>query len=220
MSAYPPENGRTWKRRGAPRHAGAATAAWPQARRAYTLFELVLVLALLVVIAAFAMPSMEAMYSNFRLSAAADMVRAGWAAAQARAMDEGRPYRFAIVPNQGNFRIAPDSVDFWGSGEAPTPSDSTEPPLVLDDALPKGVRFTSVEALQSGAVDQDGDAVLPPGSVDPSQWSRLVTFLPDGTTREDVEIAFHARGGLPVILRLRALTGVVTMKSFAAEVNR
>src|SRR5262249_40778116 len=139
---------------------------------------------------------------------------------RARALDEGRAYRFAIVPNHGNFRIAPDSADFWGSGDAPQSTASTEPPLVMDDVLPKGVRFTTPAALQSGAVDQGGGAGPPQGSVDPGQWTRLVTFLPDGTTREDVEIAFHARGGLPVILKLRALTGVVTTKSFAAEVNR
>lgn len=208
------------------RYAGATTPAWSpargwrHARRAYTLFELVLVLAVLVVLAAFTLPSMDAMYGNFRLAAAADMVRANWAAARAHALDEGRPYRFAIVPNHGNFRIAPDSGDFWGSANVPDLTESTEPPLVLEDVLPRGVRFTSPDALQSGAVDLSGDAVLSPGSIDPSMWSRTVTFLPDGTTNEDVEIAFHGRGGQPVVLKLRALTGVVTMKSIAAEMHR
>jgi len=179
-----------------------------------------LVLAILVVVAALAVPSFESMYDSFRLSASADMVRAGWASARAHAMDEGRPYRFAIVQNHGNFRIAPDSADFWGNGEAPQSSDSADPPLVQEDALPKGVRFTTPDALQSGAADESGDTALPIGNVDSGQWSRLVTFLPDGTTREDVEIAFHARGGQPVILKLRALTGVVTLQSVAAEVHR
>ncbi len=185
------------------------------ARRGYTLFEMVLVLAVLVILAAVAVPSLEAMYGNFRLSAAADMVRANWAAARAHAVEEGRPYRFAVVPNHGNFRVAPDSANFWSGGDVPASSGGPDAPLVLEDVLPKGVRFTTPDALQSGTVDQSGDSALPTGSVDSSQWSRTVTFLPDGTSLEDVEMGFHTRGGQPLILRLRALTGVVTLKSSA-----
>jgi hypothetical protein len=191
-----------------------------RARHAYTLFELILVLAMVVVITAFVFPSVDAMYGNFRLTAAADTVRGAWAAARAHAMDEGRAYRFAVVPNMGNYRLAPDSADFWaGNGEPPTLAESSTPPLVIEDALPKGVRFTTPDVL-GGGLEANNDTILPAGTIDPGQWARTVTFLPDGTAREDVEIVFHARGVRPAILRLRALTGAVTLKSFAAEVHR
>src|SRR5438045_428621 len=82
-------------------------------RPSYTLLELVLVIALLGILTAISYPSLDSMYGHYQLTAATDMVRAGWASARSRALDEGRPYRFAVVPNQGNFRIAPDSSDFW-----------------------------------------------------------------------------------------------------------
>jgi hypothetical protein len=37
-------------------------------------------------------------------------------------------------------------------------------------------------------------------------------FLPDGTARGDAALVFRARGCRPVVLRLRALTGIVTGK--------
>jgi type II secretory pathway pseudopilin PulG len=187
-------------------------------RSAYTLFELVLVLVILIILAALIYPSFDAMYGGYRLTGAADMVRAAWASARARALEEGRPYRFAVVPGKGNYRIAPDSADFWaGNNSTPDANGADNPPLVVEDALPKGVRFATVEALRNNGLDQGSDSVLPQGSIDSSVWNPVATFLPDGNAREDVEIAFHGRGGRPLILRLRGLTGVVTVKTFEAE---
>ncbi len=184
-----------------------------RARAAYTLFELVLVLAVLVVLAAVVYPSIDAMYGPYRLTAAADMVRAGWADARTHAIREGTPYRFAVVPGKGNYRLAPDTSDYWEGANPPlAASDPSAPPLVLEDVLPKGVRFTTPDLLQGGAVDRSGDTTLPPGSVSSGQWSTLAVFLPDGASRDDVAIAFQARGARPLVLRLRGLTGVVTLK--------
>ena len=70
-------------------------------RSGVTLFELVMVLAVLVVLAAVLYPLFDGLYAEMRVSQAADQVRAGWAEARAHAMNEGRPYRFAILPGQG-----------------------------------------------------------------------------------------------------------------------
>jgi prepilin-type N-terminal cleavage/methylation domain-containing protein len=180
-------------------------------RPAYTLFELMLVLVLLVLLAAIAYPSLDSLLGTFRMNAAADMLRANWADARAYAMNEGRAYRFAVLPNQGNFRVAPDSPDFW-SGNDPAPDDANNPPLVVDDALPKGVRFATPDSYQSAALYQTGESALPVGSVDPGSWSTIVTFLPDGTTKEDVEIVFTGGGARPLDIKLRALTGAVTVR--------
>src|SRR6516165_5511545 len=99
-------------------------------RRAFTLFELLLVLALLVILAGLALPSIDAMYADSRVTAAADQVRASWASARAHAIREGRPYRFAIAVNGNGFRVAPDSSEFWGGGDAPAAAGGGEPPLV------------------------------------------------------------------------------------------
>jgi prepilin-type N-terminal cleavage/methylation domain-containing protein len=178
------------------------------ARPAYTLMELVIVLAVLVVLATLVYPSIDAMYGDYRVTGATDMVRSAWAVARSRAIDESQAYRFSIVPGRGNFRIAPDNANYWG-GDAPPPSDQTTPPLVQDDALPKGVRFVTADAVGNGAPIQGGDSALPPGGIDPGMWTTVVTFLPDGTADQDAELIFNARGARTMVLRLRGLTGVV-----------
>jgi prepilin-type N-terminal cleavage/methylation domain-containing protein len=179
-------------------------------RGGYTLFELALVLVLLVLLAAIAYPSLDSLMSTFRMNAAADMLRANWADARAYAMNEGRAYRFSVVPGKGNFRVAPDSPDYWG-GNDPSPADPNNPPLVVDDALPKGVRFATPDSFQSTSLEA-GDSSLPVGTVDAGSWTTIVTFLPDGTTKEDVEIIFTGSGARPLDIRLRALTGAVTVQ--------
>src|SRR5262249_6934381 len=181
-------------------------------RSGYTLFEMVLILAVLVVLAAIVYPSLDGMFGDYRITAAADQVRAAWAEAQAHAMDEGRPYRFAVIPGKGNYRIAPDSGEFWAGGNSPSDNSGT-PPFVLESALPKGVRFAAGEGPDSRAIDLGGDSAAPAGSLDPSAYSTMTVFLPDGSASDDVRVAFSAKGGKPVVLKLRGLTGVVTMSS-------
>jgi hypothetical protein len=126
-------------------------------------------------------------------------------------MDEGQAYRFAVVPGQGNYRVAPDTPAYWGGGDVPPPADPNNPRIVIDDALPKGIRFTLNGAGDSG-LSPGGDSPLPPGGVEPGMWTRVVTFLPDGTATDDVQISIQAAGSRPLVLRLRGLTGAVTVQ--------
>jgi prepilin-type N-terminal cleavage/methylation domain-containing protein len=179
-------------------------------RPGFTLFELVLVLAVLVTLAAIAYPSMEAMYGSYRLTAGVDMVRAAWAAARSRAIEEGRPYRFAIIPGEGRFRVAPDGGSYWSGNGQNDDNSAGPPPLIQEDTLPKGIRFASTDAgtATDTGVQQDSTTGGP--------WTSVATFLPDGTAREDVSIEFSQRGGgRPMILKLRGLTGVVRLETAA-----
>jgi prepilin-type N-terminal cleavage/methylation domain-containing protein len=177
-------------------------------RRGFTLFEIMVVMAVLVIFAALSYPSIENMYSFYRVQAAADALRGSWAEARTRAMEEGRPYRFSVVLGKGNYRVAPDSGDYW-AGDTPAPADPNNPPLVQSDALPKGIRFRRAD---TPAGDSDAETVLPTDSVATSQWSSLAVFLPDGTARDDVAIVLEAGGSRPLIVRLRGLTGGVSVR--------
>jgi prepilin-type N-terminal cleavage/methylation domain-containing protein len=178
-----------------------------RARRAYTLFEVLLVLAILVILAAITYPSLDSMYGGYKVQAAADQVRGAWASARSRAVDEGRAYRFSVVQGKGNFRVAPDSHDFWKSSEPPRTEDSANPPLILGDALPKGISF-------GDQLPANTDTILPADHIDPASWSTVLTFLPDGSVREDAAIAVRMKGTRGLVLRLRALTGVVSVRPF------
>jgi prepilin-type N-terminal cleavage/methylation domain-containing protein len=91
-----------------------------QARAAYTLMELVLVLSILVILAALAIPMMGPMFASSRVDAASDMVRARLAEMRIRAMEEGRPYSLKVSKNR--FRVEPADGNGAGSiveGELP-----------------------------------------------------------------------------------------------------
>ena len=189
---------------------GADAPRSPLLRRGYTLLELTLVLVLILVVAVLSYPSLEAMKGSFEITAATDQVRAAWALARARAIEEGRPYRFAAVPGKGNYRIAPDSGDFW-KGSSPVSGDnSTDKPLVVEEAVPKGVAFAIGDTPVVASTTDD--TALPIGSIDIGQYTSVATFLPDGTSREDVRIVFSKKGVRPVVMRLRGITGSVTVR--------
>jgi prepilin-type N-terminal cleavage/methylation domain-containing protein len=189
----------------------------PSRRPAYTLLELVLVMAVIAIIGAISYPSIDSMYGSYKVQGAMDSLRAGWASARVHAMEEGRPYRFAVLPGKGNFRIAPDSPEFW-NGDAATSTDPNSGPLVFNGTLPKGVRMTF--AGQDGEDDKDQDTVADPESTDPSQYVTAAIFLPDGTARDDVEISFQCRGTRPQALQLRAMTGLAAVKRDRGGDNR
>lgn len=169
------------------------------ARRGYTLFELMLVMALLVLAATLTLPLIEPMLGQNRLVASRDLVRARWAEMRARAMEEGRAYRFAVTENTGRFRIAPDEEAYWsGSGG----QEGEERPLILEGELPEGVLFATSDA---AIVDENN--VPSPGA----DWGLVVAiYRGDGTARDDAEIWFGKAGAMPLGLRLRGLTGAVS----------
>lgn len=190
-------------------------------RPGYTLFEMILVLAIIIIVLAIAFPTLEDMYDGQKMLSGTDAVRSHWALARSRAIDEGRPYRFALVPGTGNFRIAPDSGDYWTGGGSTLPDDPANPPLDLCGQLPKGVRFSSAGTVGLGGPVPSGDSSMPAEGVDPSMWVSTVVFLPDGTAfaagQEDVTVVLEMRGVQPYMLNLRTLTGVVTVRPYLAE---
>src|SRR5947209_3729014 len=139
-----------------------------QARRnGYTLFELIVVLAILGVVAAIVVPNLGNWFSSTKVTAAADQVRARWADGKSRAQEEGRPYKFAVQIDTGKYRLAPDSPEFWGGGAGDGKG------LLLEDELPKNVIFAS------------GQNNASPGGQGGGEWSHAVVFLPDGTASDD-----------------------------------
>jgi prepilin-type N-terminal cleavage/methylation domain-containing protein len=168
-----------------------------RARRGYTLLEMLLVLALLVILGALAYPSIDGMYGGVKLRAGADGVRGALMQARGHAIDETRAYRFAVIPGRGSYRVAPDSPDYWSGGDPPAPADPNNPPLVLEDKLPTGIVFV----LGGGAS----------GSGDAGSWAPVVTFLPEGPASADVDITIRLEGGRPLVVRVRAMTGTVSV---------
>jgi prepilin-type N-terminal cleavage/methylation domain-containing protein len=184
-------------------------------RSGYTLFELMLVMAIMLIVAALATPIIfESMYGGTKVTTAADVVRARWNDCQAHAVDEGQPYRFAVIPNTGKFKIEPWPQAYadqaaavqGGSGQgggSGMPSDpgagSSDRPkgITIEDKLPQGVRFGTKDA----PVDPHGD------EASGGDYVTVAVFMPDGVALDDVEITFGGAGVATVTIRLEAASG-------------
>ncbi len=166
-------------------------------RPAFTLLEVLLVIAILVAIGAAAFPTLEGLYRDVREKAAADVVRAAWSEARARAIEDGRSYRFAVQPGTGNFRVAPDTSFSDGT----LVGDDEAPPYTQEEALPGSILF-----------EVPGDLPAEGG------WTTVAIFNPDGTCNSDTEITLKTRDDGPAItVRVRAMTGAITVRNRAGE---
>jgi type II secretory pathway pseudopilin PulG len=182
-----------------------------QPRPAITLLELVLVMAIMVMFAALSFPTIQSMYADSKLQSGSDAVRAAWAEAQAHAINEGRPYRFAILPGKGNYRVAPDSAEFWnGDGGGGEGTDSDNPPYMLENTLPKGIVFPDGNGHVPDGLVNEGDQSEE--KVAAGQWVTSAIFLPDGTAQDDVDVLLQYPGCRSLTLQLRALTGTTTVQ--------
>ena len=184
-------------------------------RPGYTLFEMMLVMALLVLLAGLSIPSIESMYADYKVQAAVDDVGGAWASLRARAIIEGRPYRFSI--NGDEFRGAPDDPAFWSGGDTPASSDPAAP-LIVQDSLPRGISFANgADPNLSTPNDPASAAAAAPSS---DGWTTLAVFLPDGTADQDVQLAFQYSNAAPITLQLRALTGGMSTRRTSAASAR
>jgi prepilin-type N-terminal cleavage/methylation domain-containing protein len=169
-------------------------------RPGVTLIEMLLVVAILIALSAIAYPTLAAMYGDVKVKAAADDVRGAFTEARAHAIEDGRPYRFAVQPGTGKFKVAPDADGFW-DGSGGTTDDGENPPYTQEGELPSGIKF-------------DVPADLPTSG----EWSTVVVFNPDGGCSHDVEVALKEddEEAAQVVVRARAMTGAVTVRRKSA----
>lgn len=174
-------------------------------RAGLTLMELLMVMALIVIVAAVAVPVWQTMLADARETAAADMVRARMAETRARAMETGRPWRLACIPNTDAFQMAPDDSTAWEQVEQSSKHEAE----LKRDKLPEGIVFAVNPGDISGS-SQPGT----PGT----EWRTLAVYQFDGSARDDSITYFGKMGLMPMGVELRGLTGSVTLKS-ATEVK-
>jgi prepilin-type N-terminal cleavage/methylation domain-containing protein len=188
-------------------------AAGNERRPGFTLLELLLVLAVVLLVVAISWPSLESWFQAHRLQQGVDLVREHWIMGRTLAMKEGRPYRFGFVLNGTAFRLAPDEIESWpelsGMSNGPRQSGFGMPEgTVVEEELPNGVIFWDWENAQSGLGEGSGG------------WSQeAIVFWPDGQARlasadgqEKTEtiVLLRDRAGRAKGLHVRAITGVVS----------
>jgi type II secretion system protein H len=147
------------------------TAAARHRRTGYTLFELLVVLAILILLAVIVIPSTSSLYGGSRPKGAADQVRGELATARAYAMEEGQPYRVAVSADGTRIRRAPDAeFDQGASAEHAT-------------TTARSVEYAFENVTAQVAVGSDNQPA--PADAGGGGWVTIAVVMPDGTCRDD-----------------------------------
>jgi type II secretion system protein H len=143
-------------------------------RRAFTLIELILVLALLVIITSIAVPSMSRFIRGRALDSEAQRMMALMHAAQSRAVSEGAPMMLWLDEKGGAY-----GVDAETSGENGDPKAEE---LNVDSTLKLSVPSSGGTA-QTTFKNLPAIKYLPDGTVDEDSPQQLQLVDADGFTR-------------------------------------
>ncbi len=198
-------------------------------RQAFTLVEVLLVLALLVVLASLSWPALTFPMANQALRSAADELRTSWSRARVAAMTSGSTYEFraytapqgALVP-KGEQRRDYYTIDRQLTPEASADLSTAEfqaveqgfveegsPPLVVNGRLAEGIRFEGGETAADSRA-QTASPDVSPGLNQGLPVGDPVFFYPDGTTSTS-RLRLQNEYGRWMELSIRGLTGVVTV---------
>jgi Tfp pilus assembly protein FimT len=162
-------------------------------RRGYTLFEVIIILALLIILGVALLPTLSGFYGNSRQRAAADTIRARLADARARAMEDGMPYRVAVHQDGTRIRMAPDTDEYLG-----LPADN--PPAFNSKVIEDKLEPATAELVLDGGTEAAADA---------AGWITIVVFKPTGDCRDDrgATVAVKERDFKPILIQVRGVTG-------------
>lgn len=199
-------------------------------RRALTLIELLLVVALLAVIASLAAPILTGSFQNVRLRRGADQILSAWSQTRKAAIESGEVHQFRFVPETGRYWTArwlgdelPVEETADGTASTNQPATTVAPRRVTSSAAPSGrEEEAAVSGLREGALPDEVtfhagqmvvddplagerrvDAMLARGA----EESTPILFFPDGTTSEASLVLTNA-GKRYLRVSLRGLTGV------------
>ncbi|HND52428.1 MAG TPA: prepilin-type N-terminal cleavage/methylation domain-containing protein [Pirellulaceae bacterium] len=187
------------------------------ARPAFTLVEVMLVLALLVVIGALIWPAVKGPFEGQRLRKAGDQVRAEWTRARTRAMKSGRTQVFQFQTGKDSYTVqtwtGPGDDEQstreggfsaagggFGTPAAPQPTAGAN----RTGQLPEGVTFVGAET----TIDQRA-AMRGASNPAAGDQSEPILFYPDGTT-STVHVVIANQRDRAIVVSLRGLTGLAT----------
>jgi prepilin-type N-terminal cleavage/methylation domain-containing protein len=191
-------------------------------RHAFTLIEVLLTLALIMIISAVAWVALKGPVARQRLRAAADAVRTAWVEARVDAMKTGHTFAFRYrvrgdryhLAAQENSPSADSSTATQPSPSSPSARDEEETgdeplPPPVDKTLPPGIRFLSADATASDLAAM-GDYSETKPAEDSGKWSDPIYFYADGSTT-DARVVLAADRHAAMQLLLRGITGSVTV---------
>ncbi len=184
-------------------------------RRGMTLIEVVLVVAVLVVIASLASPSLLGMMETQKLRKSAEVMRGAFAKTRLSAMKSGRIQMFRYQYESGIYAVEP-----WYASDDMLESNDLQPQLpgMLPNPaanmaasgkpteLPDGVTFLAGETLSDNR-SAEVDYALAQQLSRETVWSPPILFYPDGTT-SDARVMLTNKKRQVIEVTLRGITGM------------
>jgi type II secretion system protein H len=172
-------------------------------RSAFTVIELMLVIAIVGLLAAMAMPELQGPLARQRLKSAGEQVRAAWANARSDAITTGEIHLFRFDPGTSDFAVQRWAGEFSSNESAGSSTASDE-----IHSLPQDVTFAEV---LSANQDARADYVAGQMAGADTGSASSVMFYPDGTT-STIEVSLTNQFGDVVVVSLRGMTGVVKVE--------
>lgn len=175
-------------------------------RSAFTLMELLLVLAVVVVVMSMATPSINRMFQRTALDRGADKVRAAMGKARVKAIKEGDVYAVFVSLGSNWFDVGPfaNSKNQIGRANRDQSMVSQQGNSGFEEnILPGGVNFVASEVLS----DSRAQEVLSGTESSGGGGLQQILFYPDGTSQNASVVLQNEIGGI-VEIQLRGLTGL------------
>lgn len=193
-----------------------------KARSAFTLVEMLLVLAVLVAFTTIAWPSFQRLYATQFLLEGAEQVRLQFAATRTRAIESGIVYQFRWEPDGRRYLSLPyeAELDLPAEGEGETQEDlSGNVARRYVGELPEKLTFVGGKDAGGQSLPTDLFASFPDADkLAAVAWSAPVLFQPDGTA-VDGELIVGDLTGRNVALVLRGATGAVAVSPIQQELR-
>lgn len=193
-------------------------AARRMARSAFTLIEMLLVLAVLVAFTTIAWPSFQRLYATQYLLEGGELVRLQFASTRTRAIESGIVYQFRWEPDGRRYLSLPyeAELDLDPEGDVQGALTGTLTRRFVGE-LPEKLKFV-------GGADSGGQSLPPelfesfPDSdkLAAVAWSAPVLFQPDGSA-VDGELIIGDQSSRRVALVLRGATGAISVSPIQQE---
>lgn len=187
-----------------------------RARGAVSLIEIMLVMVIIVIAGAVAMPNVLNTLRRQRLKSAAETMRIEWSRAHVKAMKTGRILIFRYEVDGNQFSLQP-----WVAGDEATEGESEAvagfgTPVEVPSAeavtkkLDDGIKFAAGEAKSESRSYEIENLLANSGSGDGANWSQPILFYPDGSATDAFVIVTDERQDAYRV-QLRGLTGTCQM---------
>lgn len=193
-------------------------------RRAFTILELLLVLAILVTLTAVALPQASVLLGDRRLVRSGEQVRVQMTRLRVDAMREGRVMMMQGMLEGNSLQIKPyysladstEAMDQTGlqSGLLNGAEQATiAAPMAIDAEaaktieLSEEIKITSVATVSAARAYEIEQMTMGDQS---GGWSRPILFYPDGTTSTGAITISHETLG-KVVVKIRGITGDATV---------